>query len=216
MSKKKKKYSDEQLPSVDEKELYKLKTDAVDRLVNASKATAPNVTEEEISKYRGKGKLNIPNIVKVIFIKWWFAGAICFFFYFGLGGVLGDTLDLLFVFGTALGICTDLLTKNILHFFEPYDHANDKYMLVTSRKFWSIFLNVPYEFVLLAVVMSMYGLIDTVIAIIAQTINLDHAVNFGVEPILFGLLYLAADSIFVAVKNTFIKIVDDAKKNSRR
>ena len=35
----------------------------------------------------------------------------------------------------------------------------------------------------------------------------------GVEPILFGLLYLGFDMLFITIKNTFIKILRDAGAN---
>ena len=55
-------------------DFYDLKTEAVDKLVNASKDSVPKVSDEEIAKVSGKKKFRIPNIVKVMFIKFWFHG----------------------------------------------------------------------------------------------------------------------------------------------
>ncbi|MGN0387048.1 MAG: hypothetical protein ACI4EX_14340 [Lachnospiraceae bacterium] len=192
---------------------YKINKDAVGRLVNASAETSPKVSDEEIAKVSGRKKHRIPNPVKVLFIKWWFNGAICFFFYFGFGGIIKDQLDLLFIFGAALGMLTDLLTNNALKFLESSPRSNDKYMFVTVRKFWSIFLNLVYGYVCLYFVVYIYGIINFVLNRIGGSEN-EQILPVG--PILFGVFYLIVDMIFILIKNTFKKIIEDAKTNSRR
>lgn len=190
-------------------EYYELKTEAVDRLVNASEETAPEVSDEEIAKVSGRrNRWNIPNIVKVLFIKWWFAGAICFFFYFGLGTVITSTLDLLFVFGAALGVLTDLITNNILRFIEKTPGQNNRYMMVTTRKYWSLFINVIYAYVILYCVVTVYNVMNYAIV---TARGVEDSVAIGVEPILFGLFYLGLDSLFIAMKRLLKKIVSEAE-----
>jgi hypothetical protein len=41
-------------------------------------------------------------------------------------------------------------------------------------------------------------------------------VMFGVEPIAFGLLYLAVDMFFISIKNMIVSIVDDAMKQNKK
>ncbi|MBO7403156.1 MAG: hypothetical protein J6U10_09225 [Lachnospiraceae bacterium] len=188
---------------------YKLKTDAVDRLVNASAETAPEVTEKDIRKVSGKRKFNIPFPVKALFIKFWFAGAVCFFFYFGLGGYL-QVADLLFVFGAALGAVKNLLENNMLRFIERDEGESKRFMLVETKKFWGLFLDVLYGFVILGVVMYIYSLITVVLA---ATIGSEKAAGFGVEPLLFGFVATVVDMAFVSVKNLIRKIISDAKKS---
>ena len=210
---KKKKYTDPiETPENEEGlELYKIKKDAVSRLVNASKESSPKVSDEEIAKYKGKKKFAIPNTLKCLLIKWWFAGAFCFFFLWGLGTVL-EGWDLLFVFGAALGILTDLLTNNVLKFIEPEERANDKFMMVTLRKVWSLFINVPYAFLLLTCVYFTYGLLTLVYTSIPAFADQ----TFGVGPVLFGVFYVLYDMFFILIKNTFIKIFKDAMEKNRR
>ena len=62
---------------------YDLKTEAIDKLVNAK--DAPQVSDKEIEKYTRRHKLRIPSWFKIVFIKFWFSGAICYFFLWGLG-----------------------------------------------------------------------------------------------------------------------------------
>lgn len=192
---------------------YKINKDAVNRLVNAGDGTAPEVSDEEIAKVSGRKKHRIPNLVKVLFTKWWFNGAICFFFYLGLGTVIQNQLDLLFILGAALGMCTDLLTNNMLRFFEPEPGANDKYIFISVRKFWSIFFNLIYGYVCLYIVVYLYGLINVILNALMGT---GEEPMLTVGPILFGLFYLLVDLLFIGIRNTFKKMIEDAKANSRR
>ena len=128
---------DEQL-----RDYYNLKTDAVDRLLNAK--NAPEVSVKEINMYKGKaGKRVFPTWIKILGVKFWFGGAICYFFLWGLGLYLAN-LDLLVALAIGLGLCTDLLVNNLLKYFEPEKRIYDKWMMVTVRKWWSIFLNIIY------------------------------------------------------------------------
>lgn len=183
---------------------YDLKTDAVDRLVNAE--SAPEVSDAEIRKYKSKGKLNIPTWFKIVFVKFWFSGAICYFFLWGLGTYLSG-LDLMFVLAVGLGMSMDLMVNNLLHYFEPEKGAYDRWMMVPFRKFWSIFLNVLYAGVLLYCIIWAYNVINTFLVGSAETAQ---RVAVPVEPILFGLLYMGFDMLFITVKNTILKVFRDA------
>lgn len=189
-------------------DFYKLKTDAVDRLVNASAETAPKVSEKEIREFTGKRKFNIPYWAKALFIKFWFAGAVCFFFFFGLGPYL-QMADLLFVLGAALGAVKNLLENNLLRFTEKTEGESKRFMLVEYKQFWGLFLDVFYGFVVLAAVMYIYNLITLGLA---ATIGSEKAAGFGVEPLLFGLIVTAVDMLFISIKNLIKKIINDAKK----
>ena len=195
-----------------EKNYYDLKTDAVDRLVNANEQNSPEVSDKEIEKISGRKRWSIPNIVKVLLIKWWFSGAICFFFYFGLGTYLKTTVDQLFVLGAAMGVLTDLLTNHMLTFIEKTERANDRYKMVTVRKFWSMFLNIPYAFVILACVVYLYNVINV---IVVRSKGLEDAVALPVEPVLFGLFWMGFDMLFIGMKRLLIKIFRDAEQKAR-
>ena len=187
---------------------YDLKTDAVDKLVNAK--DAPEVTEAEIRKYTSKGKFHIPSWVKILFVKFWFSGAICYFFLWGLGLYLKD-LDLLVALAIGLGLVTDLMVNHVLHTFEPTHGAYDKWMMVPFRKFWTLFLNVLYAGLILFCVMQAYNVINT---LLVGDVSTAESVAVGVEPLLFGLLYMGFDMLFITIKNTLIKIFRDAEKKA--
>lgn len=184
---------------------YDLKVDAVDRLVNAK--NAPEVSDKEIRKYTSDGKFHIPSWLKIIFVKFWFSGAMCYFFLWGLGIYLKD-FDLMLVLAIGLGVATDLMVNHLLHNFEPEKGAYDKWMMVTARKFYSFFLNILYAGVLLFCVIQTYVALNTLITGDAQS----ETVPLGVEPLLFGLLYMGFDMLFITIKNTLIKVFRDAEK----
>lgn len=183
---------------------YDLKVEAVDRLVNAG--LAPEVSEKEIRKYTSKGKFHIPSWVKILFIKFWFSGAICYFFLWGMGPYLAG-LDLLAVLAIALGVSTDLMVNHLLHSLEPEKGAYDKWMMVPFRKFWAMFLNVIYAGVLLYCVIQIYTVINT---IAVGDVNEAETVALGVEPLLFGIFYMGMDMLFVTIKNTMVKVFREA------
>ena len=185
---------------------YDLKIDAVDKLVNAK--DAPEVTEAEIRKYTSKGKFYIPSWLKILFIKFWFSGAICYFFLWGLGLYL-QNLDLMVALAIGLGLVTDLMVNHVLHTFEPTPGAYDKWMMVPFRKFWTLFVNIVYAGVLLFCVMQAYNVINT---ILVGDVSTAETVAVGVEPLLFGLLYMGFDMLFITIKNTMVKIFRDAEK----
>ena len=207
MSKKKKKGS----PKVEiekQSDYYELKTKAVDDLVTADESNSPVVSREELLRYRSGLKLQMADWVKLLLIKAWFAGAVCFFFIWGMGGYL-DQPDLLFVTGFALGTVTDLLTNPMLRFFEktPGDHS--QWMMFPKKGFVTLPLNIVYGYVVLALVYTLYTAINAVIARI--TGNLETVV-LGVEPILFGAFCLGVDLLLIRVKHLLLRLVRGAEK----
>ena len=192
---------------------YKLNTKAVKDLVEADESNSPPVSDAELRKYRSGLKLKIPDMVKICFIKWWFAGCICFFFFWGLGNYVRDMLDMLFIAGIGLGICTDLLTNNVLRYFEPYPKAWAKWVNFYDKRFVTFFLNILYSYAVLLMVFLSYGLINLIIARVRGSAEVLAYV--GVEPILFGLLYMGYDLLFLKMRNTFRNIVSDARKPGR-
>ena len=94
-------------------EYYRLHTQAVRDLAEADESNSPEVSQEELDKYRSGPKIRLRSWAKAILIKIWFAGSVCFFIFWGLSAYIPARLDLLLVFAIALGIVTDILTNNI-------------------------------------------------------------------------------------------------------
>ena len=123
---------------------YKLNTKAVEDLVTANKENSPEVPEEELKKYRSKSGLHLPAWLKAVLLKAWFAGTVCFFIFWGLGTYLPNMLDMLLVFGIALGMVTDLLVNSIFRFAARVPGENDSIFL--SMCFFHKFRHVLFFF----------------------------------------------------------------------
>ncbi len=182
---------------------YELKGNAVEKLLDAQKGEVPEFTQEELNQYRKK-RLSIPMAVKVVFIKAWFAGAVCFFILWGLGIYLQATLDMFFVAGAVLGMATDLLTNNVLRFMETTPGANNKWLLCEKRGMVGFGLNLLMGYVVFFCVYCTYGLINATIGPALQ-------IYVGVEPLLFGLLCMGYEMLFIGMKRMMKSIIRDAK-----
>ncbi|MBQ9719897.1 MAG: hypothetical protein IJV64_04300 [Oscillospiraceae bacterium] len=191
---------------------YKLHAKAVDDLVHADESNSPEVSKEELAKYRSRHGVNLADWVKMLLIKFWFNGAVCFFFFWGLGIYVQDLLDQLVVIGIAMGVLTDLMVNNILRFYAKTPGENDRWMMFPKKGYASFPLNILYAFVVLLFVFMLYNLINA--AIVGVTGATD-SVPLGVEPVLFGLFYLLIDLMFLGLKNLFLRIVEDARHSAR-
>lgn len=186
---------------------YELKSDAVDALTDAQTEETPQFSDEELKKYRSKSRFHIPDTVKVLFIKAWFAGAVCFFLIFGLGTYLSSLLDMLFVVGVVMGMVTDLLVNNSIRFIETVPGGNDKWLMFPKKGMMSFFLNILYSFVIMFLVYELYIFINLILAAVSGD---PTAVGLGVEPILFGVFWMGFDVLFLSVKRLIGKIIADA------
>lgn len=193
-------------------EYYKLHSKAVNDLINANEENSPEVSEEELKQYRSGPKLRLADWLKVILIKMWFAGSVCFFIFWGLSAYVGARLDLLVIFGIALGVVTDVLTNNILRYYAKKRGGNDRWMMFPQKRYITFFLNIVYAFLLLLCVDGLYHLLN--LALLAASGG--RAVTLGVGPILFGVFYTGFDLLFIGMKRLFLQIVSDAKKSAGR
>ena len=199
-------------PETREASYYQLHTGAVEDLVTATKENTPQYSEEELNRYRsGKSKRKFPQGLKVVLIKFWFYGAVCFFVFWGLGMYLADQWDLYFVAAIVLGMVTDLLINHFLRFTEKLPGGSKKWMMVTRRGTAGFFMNLLYGFLLMFLIVTAYNMVNTVIVGIFGS---ENAPLLHVEPLGFGLIAMGADMLCVAIRNTLRKIVDDAKKKA--
>ena len=198
-------------PETREASYYQLHTGAVEELVTATKENTPQYSEEELNRYRsGKSKRKFPQGLKVVLIKFWFYGAVCFFVFWGLGLYLTG-LDLQFVGAIVLGMVTDLLINHFLRFTEKLPGGSKKWMMVTCRGTAGFFMNLLYGFLLMFLIVTAYNMVNTVIVGIFGS---ENAPLLHVEPLGFGLIAMGADMLCVVIRNTLRKIVDDAKKKA--
>lgn len=190
---------------------YNLKSDAVETLVNADTEEVPEYSEEELAKYRTPNKFRIPETVKVLFLKAWFAGAVCYFILWGLGTYIYSLIDMLFILGVVMGMATDLLTNNVIRFIEKTPGANDKWLMFPKKGMAGFFFNILYAMVLLICVYTLYSGINYTYS--ALTGNMD-VVLLGVEPVLFGVFCMGFDVLFIFFKRMLGSIITDAKRKA--
>lgn len=191
---------------------YKLKTQAVEDLASADESNSPEVSEEELKKYRSSSGIKFPDWAKMLLIKFYFPGAVCFFFIWGLGNMVADQLDLLFITGIAMGVVTEMITNNVIRFFERTPGGNNRWMMLPSKKYYTFILNILYAFVVLALVYGTYNVIN--MALIAITGAVD-TVPLGVEPILFGVFYCGYDMLLIQAKLALLRLFRGGKKAAR-
>lgn len=194
-----------------EADFYSLKTQAVRDLVEANESNSPEVSEEELAKYRSRSGLHLPEWLKALLIKWWFAGSVCFFFIWGLGIYMADVYDTLLITAIGMGIATDILTNNALRFLEKTNGANERFIMVTKRGFISFFLNIFYAGFVLFFVYLAYSVINMTAAWITGQTDM---IFLGVGPILFGLFYLGFDMLFIEIKHFILSIRLNAETTS--
>lgn len=190
----------------------KINKAAIDRLVNADKKTYPKGNVDPGKQYRSKGFIDkIPSTIKALFIKFWFNGAVCFFIFWGLGEFIFG-LDMLVVLGVVLGMVNDLLVNNTFHFFAVTPGSNNKWMMFPKKKFWTFFANILYCTIVLFIVVWIYNIVNIAMNAVKGT---DGLIYLGVEPLVFGLLFMGVDMLFVSIKNLLIRIVTDAKEKAK-
>ena len=196
----------------DAAEYYKLNTQAVEDLVTADKSNSPQVSEAELRKYRSGPKIRLRDWVKVTLVKWWFAGAVCFFFYWGLAMLVPSLENQLIILGIGLGLVTDLLVNSIFRYYAKTPGANDRWMMVPRKGAPGLVLNLLYAFVLVGLVVTSYNAINRIALAFIRTE--EGAVPVGVEPILFGALATGWDMLLLGCKRLAGRMVDDAKRRA--
>ena len=192
---------------------YELKSRAMDDLVDAKPGRSKTYSMEELDRYRARRGIRVADWVKILFLKAWFAGAVCFFFLWGLGNYVPNTIDLLFICAIALGMVTDILTNGAIRFMEQTPGGNDQWMLLPKKGMLSFFLNILYAFLIIFCVYELYVCINTTINSITGSTD---AVPLGVEPILFGLFCMGFDMLFVGLKRLLKTILADAMRSAKK
>lgn len=150
-----------------------------------------------------KKKKRLPNWLKAVLIKAWFAGAVFYFVGWGLFINTVDQLDLMLVLGLVLGVLTDLIVNRIFNSMERRKGEFKTLIMFPDKKFLNFILNIIYGIVLCTLVAYTYQLINVI------AIELYHlpktTVALGTEPILFGILCVSYDMMLLQIKKLIIK-----------
>ena len=223
---------------------YDLKVDKIDELVAALKADGKSeeadggvaneqpvptniaeITGEEEKKggskkskhfdpYRHNFLAWVPPCVKAIFIKWWFAGAVCFFIMWGIG--LKD-IDAVLLVGVVLGVIVDVLVNPIFRMMESDRKEYNNFMMFPFpfKAFWTFFTNIIYYVVIALMINFCYFGVNQLLNLIYGTLQEEYHIYVAVEPLLFGVFCTVADMAFIGIKDLIVYLVKRNKKNKQ-
>ena len=194
----------------EEADYYRLKMQAVEDLVTASPENSPPVSRRELRKYHAGPKIRIADWIKAVFLKFWIAGMICYFFIWGLSSFAMNQWDMILILGVVLGGATHLLTNNILRFISRTKGAYDRWMMFPKDKLFFLPLQVIYALLLILCTVMTYNGIN----LLAAGGPAGSAPVLGVEPLLFGVIVTLWDLLFLGVKRLFLRILEDARKKA--
>ena len=228
MAKKKKAFKETNIENY-----YDLKVDKVDELVAALKEEAPQTDTNDLSMFisdctgvddpknytrfgRKKefdpyktdflGKL--PAWFKALFVKFWFAGAVCYFIMMGLGL---QSVDGVIITGVIMGVIVDVLVNPLFRFMESDKREFNAYMMFPFpfKAFWTFFTNIIYYVVVLLFVNYCYLGLNELINLMNGT---KGVIAVGVEPLLFGTFCVIVDMAFIGIKDLIVHLVKKSKK----
>ena len=200
-------------------DFYDLKVDKVDELVAALKGEDTSEFEEltmNISEIVGDGKNSskefnpyrtdflsrIPTAVKALFIKWWFAGVVCFFVNMGLGIYITATADLILFDGIFLGIFVDVFVNPLFRFMETDRREYNNYMMFPFplKAYWTFFTNILYYTGVAILVNFVYNFIN------------EFMFSLSIEPMSWAIIVVAVDMVFIGIKDLIVYLVKKHKK----
>ena len=212
---------------------YDLKVDKVDELVAALKDENTQF-ENEVSMdiadcigeetpdtltKRGRRKKfdpyktdflgKIPTWIKAIFVKFWFAGAVCYFVMWGLQ--INDSLDRIVLTGAVVGLIVDILVNPLMRYMETDRHEYNAYMMFPFpfKAFWTFFTNIIYYILIVFGVSTFYSLINVICNSAYGTTNVPY---LAVEPLLFGVFTVLLDMVFIGIKDAIVHIAKKSRK----
>ena len=230
MAKKKKQHKETTI-----EDFYDLRQKEMDELVaalkgdseTAEKGEAPPVPSLDIQECtgeetKGKKKFNpysvdkfsrIPTPIKALFIKWWFAGLVCYLILMGLGtiGTTMDTLDLLVISGVVLGILVDCMVNPILRMVQSDRKEMHAYMMFPFpfKAYWTFLTNAIYYVGVMVVVNYCYFGLNLLI-------QLGNSSGYvALESLLFGVFAVIADMAFIGIKDLIVYLVKRGKEKRK-
>ncbi|MGN1104318.1 MAG: hypothetical protein ACI4QI_05520, partial [Candidatus Coproplasma sp.] len=166
--------------------------------------------EKHFDPYKIDKLSRVPVWIKASFIKFWFAGAVCYFVMFGLSLYVAAD-DLFIVCGLILGLLTDFIVNPIFRMLESDDKEYNNYMMFPFpvKVYWTFFTNLLYYVLVMFTVSYMYTGLNMLINLITGSPSSTIAV--GAEPLLQGVFCVIADMAFIGIKDLIVFLVKRGK-----
>jgi len=199
-------------PAWDERKVpvayYQLKTRAVKDLAEAAPENSPEVSEQELRRYRRRKWLHPGREIAFFLVKAWFAGVACWFLLIGLSSLGIASLDMILILGLGVGLLWDLPVNIYIRSKEEKPGANSQYMMFPGKKVGAGILNALYGVALVFLVAQTYGVLNTAFGAGSG----EEALPVG--PVLFGLFTAGWDRLLLLIKKVGGDILSDAKKKA--
>ncbi len=185
-------------------------SEAVNYAMNANmgvydpKNVKRNGKDKEFDPYKTDFLGRVPTWIKAIFIKFWFAGAVCYFVMMGIMPNSGY-LDQAVLTGAVMGLVVDILVNPLFRFMESDRREFNAYMMFPFpfKAFWTFFANIFY-----------YIIVGYLIAVSYTGLVFLNVVR-GVEPLLFGVICVAIDMVFIGIKDGVVALVRHIKNRKK-
>lgn len=178
--------------------------------ITGEKVKGASEKKKNFDPYKSEIFRKVPTWLKALFVKWWFAGCVCYFIMWGLGEYLENEFGIVraLILGVVMGAIVDLMVNPVLTFFEKYDGEYDNYIMFPFpfKKFWTFFANIIYYVCVLFVVFCIYWGIELLVQLCGASM-----VWSGVEPLLFGVFTVMVDMAFIGIKNLIVYLVKKRK-----
>ena len=124
--------------------------------------------QKQFDPYKTDFLARIPVWVKALFVKFWFAGAVCYFVMWGLN--IRNSLDSLVLTGAVMGLIVDVLVNPLYRYLETDRKEYNAYMMFPFpfRQFWTFFTNILYYILVIIVVNYCYLGLNEIINAVKQ------------------------------------------------
>lgn len=193
----------------DSKKYYDINVKAVNELAEAMNEKPKfneKLPKDAPNPYKIDFLARIPTWIKVVFIKFWIGGAICYFGFFGLGAYVPGILDLQVLVGLITGIVNDFLVNPGFLYFESDQKEYHKYLMIpiSGKRIWTLLVNIAYGIIITLIVAQIYYFINVVVVVFKDLPK--DTITIPVEPIGYGIILLLVDLFFVSIKNYIVKI----------
>lgn len=158
----------------------------------------PNTVEQP---YKVSWFDRIPYWVKAVFIKYWFFGAIYFFFVMGITMFAESSylpIYQMLVVGAAISFIVDFFVNPILEAIETPAHEGHYWWMFRSKKFYGLLINLVYGFAL--------GFATSFLCAYLVTITPENSFGAFREPLTFAAVTLILDLAAIWLKNLLVYI----------
>jgi len=159
--------------------------------------------QQELHPYKHNFFSKISLSIRIPIIKWWFAGAIYYLIGWGLPQLKGSGIDTYVTMGLVIGLVNVTIIRFIIKEISPSTLIANKYISIRNKTVIRIPINVLYGMVISVLIAGTYDVSNRLINHLFD-LGKDRII-IGTEPILYGILFIVFDSIWITIRNLAFK-----------